>query len=784
MSQPVPTTPALGTGRSPRPRSGAPVGRQPAAARPILRTLVSALVMCLVMLLGPGAAHAVPQPEDFDGTDTALRLDSLGPAALEPGGTLSAEITITNTSSQTLLAPQLEVRTRTPRITEREQLEQWQAVTAPDDSGTPVGTSGVAGDLAPGASTQVRVAIPAEELGYSEAPELWGVRRLSFTLVSEETPLVSLRSFTVWRPSGVSGGIRASMLVPISAADPAAQVTDPTAFTADVTAGALARTRDTALVDGVDWMLDPSLLDPATLVDPQEPEEEPTEDPDPDATAEPTTPAEEGTAGPPAPLEAADQMRLALQEGAAGRTVLGTPYAGADLVSLSEADAPHLGGRARIAAQDAWGGSGVTPHGQAVAVPEQQLTGGELQAWQEEGSEAIVVPSSLAAAGRSDHVTPSSVVMLESDAGSTPLIAPDEGLSAQVSMLTPESADPVLTRQRILAETAAVASQDVSARQHLVIVPEDASALDPEAVDAMMRDLRDAPWVERVPLSQLLDAAEQGSVTTDPGDESGAVLSAGTLRPEDVPVAEGAAAQRLDPRATADLEAASERLGDITSVMEDPAAADAAELLLLAAASTGHRGDEQEARQGADAAVARTDELTAAVQVVPVSEYTLVADAAGVPITVRNALPTPITVQVLVSSDTHVVRIGDPETVRVPARGSAQVTVPVEAIANGTVTLSTTLTTAEGVPLTDPVGVPLSVNPAWENWTTMALVIAMGLLVVVGVLRARRTGSSRRAPGVKVPEDPAVLASTGRSQPAAGTMDPPRPGTEGQEEGR
>lgn len=749
--------------------------------------LVSALVMCLVVLLGPGAAHAVPQPDDFDGPDTALRLDSLGPAALEPGGTLSAEITITNTSSQTLLAPQLEVRTRTPRITEREQLEQWQSVTEPDASGAPVGTSGVAADLAPGASTQVRVAIPAEELGYSGSPELWGVRRLSFTLVSEETSLVSLRSFTVWRPPGVTGGIRTSMLVPIAASDPASQVTDPAAFTADATDGALARTRDVALVDGVDWMLDPSLLDPATLLDPQEPEEpeeEPAEDPGTEGSAEQTTPADDGGPAPPAPLEAAEQLRLALQEGAAGRTVLGTPYADADLVSLAEADAPHLGDRARTAAQDAWGGSGVTPHGEAVAVPEQQLTGEELQAWQEEGREAIVVPSSLAAAGRSDHVTPSSLVMLESDAGSTPLIAPDEGLSAQVSALTPQAADPVLTRQRILAETAAVASQDVSAQQHLVIVPEDAAALDPGAVEAMMRDLQDAPWVDRVPLSDLLDAAEQGAVTTDPGEEGGAVLTAGTLRAADVPVADGAAAQRLDPRATADLEAASVRLGDIASVMEDPAAADAAGLLLLAAASTGHRGDQEASRESVDAAVARTDELTAAVQVDPVSEYTLVADAAGVPITVRNALPTPITVQVLVSSDTHVVRIGEPETVRVPARGSAQVTVPVEAIANGTVTLSTTLTTAEGVPLTEPVGVPLSVNPAWENWTTMALVIAMGLLVVVGVLRARRTGSSRRAPGVKVPEDPAVLASTGRSQPAPGTMDPPRSGTEDQEEGR
>src|SRR5690625_7263529 len=43
----------------------------------------------------------------------------------------------------------------------------------------------------------------------------------------------------------------------------------------------------------------------------------------------------------------------------------------------------------------------------------------------------------------------------------------------------------------------------------------------------------------------------------------------------------------------------------------------------------------------------------------------------------------------------------------------------------------------------EPVEVPLTVNPAWENWTTMLVVIAMSLLVVVGVARARRTEIGR-----------------------------------------
>ena len=41
----------------------------------------------------------------------------------------------------------------------------------------------------------------------------------------------------------------------------------------------------------------------------------------------------------------------------------------------------------------------------------------------------------------------------------------------------------------------------------------------------------------------------------------------------------------------------------------------------------------------------------------------------------------------------------------------------------------------------------------------------MGLLVVVGVARARNTGSSSRAPAMRGPEDPVELSRSGRSTP-------------------
>src|SRR5699024_8389367 len=153
------------------------------------------------------------------------------------------------------------------------------------------------------------------------------------------------------------------------------------------------------------------------------------------------------------------------------------------------------------------------------------------------------------------------------------------------------------------------------------------------------------------------------------------------------------------------------------------------------------------------------------------------SDEMSVPITIRNGLGTPITARVALTSDKPLVQVSEPIVFEVPARGQADAAVDVEANANGTVTLTTVVTSTDGQPLNEAAEVPLPVNPSWENWTTVVLVIAMGLLVVVGVARARRTGAATRAPGFAGPEDPEELARTGRStpDPAPGPDPAPNP---------
>src|SRR5690606_32735972 len=107
-------------------------------------------------------------------------------------------------------------------------------------------------------------------------------------------------------------------------------------------------------------------------------------------------------------------------------------------------------------------------------------------------------------------------------------------------------------------------------------------------------------------------------------------------------------------------------------------------------------------------------ELQDRIGVVPASGYNVISDEVAVPITITNDLDTPITVRIEVTSDKPLVQIAEPMVVEVPARRQIDAGVDVEAIANGTVTLTTVLTTEDGRALTAPIDVPLTVNPSWE----------------------------------------------------------------------
>ncbi len=761
------------------------------------------------------AAPAKPRP----GQAPPMDLISITPVALTPGDTLQVTVKVTNTSSQPLPALVLELRTRTSRVTERHTVKGWRAQTQPDRHGAPVATSTPAPTLAPGASARMAVSVPADQLGYSTEPYLWGTRRISITLASEGQALHSLRTFVVWHPQGVTQKIRSSVLLPIAAPDPGAVLSDRNGFAESVRSGQLAQLKTVAQRPDVDWWLDPSLLDPPLVEAPADgtpapeqpnpsspPAEQPTDQAtepaaDPSASAPTTDPSADPSGTPsadpssspsasPAPTDdpsvaprmvpdpVAASFARELSEAVGQRTVIATPYARADLVSLQAAKRTDLAARAQSASQKVWKPTGITPRATALQVTGPEADARALQSAAATSANALVVPSSSLVRNLDSTVTPSSTALLTSGKKRIPVLAPDPELSHRFTELS-TGQDPELTAQELLALTATIASEHRSTPRHLLISPELGTQVNADTVNATLDAFAKAPWIQHAPTAALLDAAEQGHWSTRISEGSAQPYAIGEI------TAERAHPSRIDGAGNAEhldrakapallpsqnldaIEATTQDLDALRSAMAEDSALATPQRHLLVATSRQWRGRPEAMNAHQKAAAQAAHELHEAIRVVPASGYNLIADSAGVPITVENHLDTAVTVTPVVSSSRPIVHVSPLKPLTVPPQGKVDLTVPVEAIAAGTVELSMHVKGPDGAVLSGPVQAPLTVNPAWENWTTLVIVVLMTLLVLVGVMRARRVGSDTRAPGVKLPEDPVELARSGRSLPVA-----------------
>ncbi|WP_152353953.1 DUF6049 family protein [Brachybacterium subflavum] len=715
------------------------------------------------------ARPSAPQPAEPEATG-GVSLDLLdgGDVTLKPGGKLTLKVRLTNRGTTAIEDPDLELRVRTDRVTDRSTLAQWQQQDGPDTYGVPAATEKGPATLDAGDSADLTLSVDADDLGLSTASYLWGARRLSVTAADADGPLASLRSFTVWRPDDADAKIAGSVLLPLSASDPGAAVSDPDAYEASAESGRLKDLEGLAARKDVDWMLDPALLDPPSLSDAAAGDSSGSGSSGSDASAD-TDDGDDGDSAqtPPARFttpDATKHLADALTSGAEDRDVIGLPYAQSDTIALEQSGTTDLSDALAARSEKVWEDAHIDPLGEAVAIPGEEASGKTLSQAVTSGADLLVVPSSSLRADPAGTVTPSSVGTFTAGDRTVPVLAPDPTLSEEVSELrTGEDVQQV--RQRILAETAVIASEQSSTQRQVLIAPQLGEDMDADAVSSTLDALDDAPWMTQAPVSDLLDAAEGGDMVTDTGTEGDGLYALGELDADDVrpsgPGEDGTWAHlprarsrdEVDTGTLQSLQRSLRSMSTVAAVAEDDAPFSSTRTLILTTTSTTLAKDHDEASRRAKTAQKDVATMREAIHVVPASGYNLVSDSAGVPITVTNDLDSPITVKVEVGTDRPIVRVGEPTTVEVPARQKKEVTVPIDAIANGTVTLTSTVRSEDGEELAAPVSVPLSVNPAWENWTTMVLVGAMGVLVVVGVLRARRTGSRRRAAAAELTDD-------------------------------
>lgn len=134
-----------------------------------------------------------------------------------------------------------------------------------------------------------------------------------------------------------------------------------------------------------------------------------------------------------------------------------------------------------------------------------------------------------------------------------------------------------------------------------------------------------------------------------------------------------------------------------------------------------------------------TEKLLNSVSVVTSSTINMVGGQANIPISVNNALTQAVTVVVNADPNNGRLLVNGEETITIQPESQAKARIPVQAqVGNGSAILTVTLRSIEGVPVGQPVGIPVNVRADWETWGLTAVGIAFVGLITAGVIRTLR----------------------------------------------
>ncbi len=154
------------------------------------------------------------------------------------------------------------------------------------------------------------------------------------------------------------------------------------------------------------------------------------------------------------------------------------------------------------------------------------------------------------------------------------------------------------------------------------------------------------------------------------------------------------------------------------------------------------------------AAVARhlTDsvELLRSVQVASTGDFNFLAAAAPLPIAISNSLDQAVTVYVTVRPDTGLLAVGESRVeLVIEPNSQASAMIPAQAVSNGVVGITVTLTSSTGIPIGDASRASINVQAGWE--TPIVVIIAVLVVGVFGgglirnIVRLRRAAAARGA---------------------------------------
>jgi hypothetical protein len=191
---------------------------------------------------------------------------------------------------------------------------------------------------------------------------------------------------------------------------------------------------------------------------------------------------------------------------------------------------------------------------------------------------------------------------------------------------------------------------------------------------------------------------------------------------------------------------------------------------LLRGASAANRGSPAAAQDAAAAVLARVDAIRNSIRVLePPNPYALGSSDAPLPVTVANALPVTVRVQVQLNS-TSGLRVAPIDVQQVPPLGRRQVAVNAQVTRAGQFTVDAVVSTPDGGVLGPPSHLKVR-STAYGTITAWLTAIAGGLLVLLAARRIWRRVREAEQPAARVaPGSPPTV-----DQPAEPTVRLPIP---------
>ena len=125
--------------------------------------------------------------------------------------------------------------------------------------------------------------------------------------------------------------------------------------------------------------------------------------------------------------------------------------------------------------------------------------------------------------------------------------------------------------------------------------------------------------------------------------------------------------------------------------------------------------------------------------VVQGSPFAILGDRSALPLYLENKTDSVATVLLNLTPSNSILSIeGSPIEVTVQPQSQTRVSVPVQSVANGTVTVQLQLVSTTGVAIATPVDVSLTVQAGWETAITWIFGVAFAGLFVGGLYRTFR----------------------------------------------